>query len=159
MPVPAIFYAHRCESPLKSTNQVGRFYRMTFQNGGHDCGKWPGRSLGMKLKCQIAAIGVKNRQVCPHQSFAKFARDFRWRSNSLRSAYKIARCVAGFRQAEYIQPFTKFVREIQDHLLSLSFVSFAKRFSRYTIKDACYKINLTLTLILTLIRLSFSKNN
>ena len=100
MPVPAIFYAHRCESPLKSTNQVGRFYHMTFQNGGHDRGKWPGRSLGMKLKCQIAAIGVKNRPVCPHQLMAKFARDFRWRSNSLRSAYKIARCVAGFKGVE-----------------------------------------------------------
>ena len=42
--------------------------------------------------CHIAAIGEKNRQVCPHQSVA----DFRWRSNSPRSAYKIARCVAGF---------------------------------------------------------------
>ena len=31
----------------------------------------------------------KNRQVCPHH--------FRWRSNSPRSAYKIARCVAGFK--------------------------------------------------------------
>ena len=30
---------------------------MTFQNGGHERGKWPGRSLG--IKCQIAAIGVK----------------------------------------------------------------------------------------------------
>ena len=96
MPVPAIFYAHRCESPPRSTNQVGRFYHMTFQNGGHDRGKWPGRSLGMKLKCQIATVGVKNRPVCPHQSMAKLARDFRWRSNSLRSVYKIARCVAGF---------------------------------------------------------------
>ena len=69
---------------------------MTFQNGGHDRGKWPGRSLGMKLECQIVAICVKNRPVCPHQLMVKFARDFRWRSNSLRSAYKIARCVAGF---------------------------------------------------------------
>ena len=76
MPVPAIFYAHRCESPPKSTNQVGRFYHMTFQNVGHDRGKWPGRRLGMKLKCQIAAIGVKNRPVCPHQSMAKFAAIF-----------------------------------------------------------------------------------
>ena len=55
-------------------------------------------SLGMKLKCQIDAIDVKHRPVCPHQSKAKFARDFRWRSNSLRSAYKIAGCVAGLRQ-------------------------------------------------------------
>ena len=70
VPVPAIFYAHRCESPLKSTHQVGRFYHMTFQNGGHERGKWPGRSLGIKLKCQIAAIGVKNRPVCPHQSMS-----------------------------------------------------------------------------------------
>ena len=28
MPVPAIFYVHRCESPVKSINQVGRFYHM-----------------------------------------------------------------------------------------------------------------------------------
>ena len=48
----------------------------------------------MKLKCQITAIGVKNRLACPHQSMAKFSRDFSWRSNSQRSAYKIARCVA-----------------------------------------------------------------
>ena len=48
------------------------------------------------LKCHIAAIGKKNRQVCPHQSVAKIACDFRWRSNSPRSAYKIARCVTGF---------------------------------------------------------------
>ena len=32
VPIPAIFYAHRCESPVKSTNQVRRFY--------HDCSKW-----------------------------------------------------------------------------------------------------------------------
>ena len=70
------FYAHRCESPLKSTNQVGRFHHKTFRNGGQERGKWPGRSLGMKLKCQIAVIGVKNRPVCPYQSMAKFARDF-----------------------------------------------------------------------------------
>ena len=50
------------------------------------------------LKCHIAAIGEKNRQVCPHQSVAKIACDFRWRSNSPRSAYKIARCVAGFKK-------------------------------------------------------------
>ena len=88
VPVPAIFYAHRCESPLKSTNEVRRFYHMTFQNVGHERGKWRGRSLGVKLKCQIA-ICVKNRPVRPHQSMGKFAHDFRWRSNSLRSAYKI----------------------------------------------------------------------
>ena len=43
----------------------------------------------------IAAIGEKNRQVCPHQSVAKIVCDFRWRSNSPQSAYKIAKCVAG----------------------------------------------------------------
>ena len=31
VPVPAVFYTHRCESPVKSTHQVGRFYHMTFQ--------------------------------------------------------------------------------------------------------------------------------
>ena len=77
VPVLAILYGHYCESPVKSTHQVGRFYHMNFQN------------------CHIAAIGEKNRQVCPHQSVAKIACDFRWRSNSPRSAYKIARCVAG----------------------------------------------------------------
>ena len=48
---------------------------LTFQNGRQEREKWPGRSLGMKLKCQIAAIGVKNRPVCPRQSMAKFAGD------------------------------------------------------------------------------------
>ena len=87
---------------------------MTFQNGGHDRGKWPGRSLGMKLKCQIAAIGVKNRPVCPHQLMAKFkfARDFRWRSNSLRSAYKIASCVAGFMRLHLQASFIKYVSTV-----------------------------------------------
>ena len=66
-----------CESPVKPTHQVGRFYHMSFQN------------------CHIAAIGEKNGQVCPHQSVVKIACDFPWRSNSPRSAYKIARCVAG----------------------------------------------------------------
>ena len=37
------FYAHRCELPVKSISQVGRFYHMN-----------------------NAAIGKKNRQVCPH---------------------------------------------------------------------------------------------
>ena len=79
MPVPAIFYVYCCESPVKPTHQVGRFYHTSFQN------------------CHIAAIGEKNRQVCPQQSVAKIACDFRWRSNySPRSAYKIARCVAIF---------------------------------------------------------------
>ena len=79
VPVPAIFYGHCCESPVKLTHQVRRFYHMTFQN------------------CHIAAVGEKNRQVCPHQSVAKIACDFRWQSNSPLSAYKIFRCVAGFK--------------------------------------------------------------
>ena len=77
--VPAIFYDHCCESSVRPTHQVGRFYHMTFH-------------------CHIAAFGEKNHQVCPHpQSLvAKIACDFRWRSNLPRSAYEIARCVAGF---------------------------------------------------------------
>ena len=56
VPVPAIFYVHRCELAVKSINQVGRFYHMTM------------------LKCHIAVIGEKNRQLCQHQSVAiKFA--------------------------------------------------------------------------------------
>ena len=86
VPVPAIFYAQRCESPVKSTNQVGRFYHMTLVQNA------PRWSLGTRLKCHIVAIGEKNRQVCPHQSVAKIACDFRWRSNSPPSTYKIARC-------------------------------------------------------------------
>ena len=53
----------------------------------------------------IAAIGEKNRQLCPHQSVAKIACDFRWWWNSPRSAYKIARCVAGFRSTENMTLF------------------------------------------------------
>ena len=48
-----IFYAHRCKSPVKSTNQVGRFYHMTFQNA-------PRWSLETRLKCHIAAIGKEH---------------------------------------------------------------------------------------------------
>ena len=60
------------------------------------------------LKFHIAAIGEKNRQVCPHQSVAKIACDFRWRSNSPRSAYKIARCVAGLSgQLHLRSPFSR----------------------------------------------------
>ena len=81
MPVPVVFYVYCCESPVKPTHQVGRFYHTSFQN------------------CHIAAIGEKNRQVCPHQSVAKISYDLCWRSNSPRSAYKIARCVAGLREA------------------------------------------------------------
>ena len=48
VPVPArSLYPHRCESPIKSTNYVGRFYHMAFQNGGHERGKWPGCNLNM----------------------------------------------------------------------------------------------------------------
>ena len=108
MPVPAIFYAHRCESPLKSTNQVGQFYNMTFQNGGHDRGKWPGRSLSGN------EIEVPNRRDRRKKSPGVSAsingeiRDFRWRSNSLRSAYKIAGCVAGFSFGEFkVQTFAR----------------------------------------------------
>ena len=79
------FLRHCCESPVKPTHQVGRFYHMSFQN------------------CHITAIGEKNRQVCPHQSVAKIACDFRWRSNSPRSAYKIASCVAGFTDQSIFQ--------------------------------------------------------
>ena len=50
--------------------------------------------------CHIAAIGEKNRQVCQHLSVVKIASDFRWLSNSPRSAYKIARCVAGLRDLD-----------------------------------------------------------
>ena len=88
MLVPATFYGHCCKSPEKPTHQVGRFYHMTFQN-------W-----------HIAAIGEKYRQVCPHQSVAKIACDFRWRSNSPRSAYKIAKCVAGLRKISFCSQST-----------------------------------------------------
>ena len=73
VPVPAIF--------LRSSLRVGWFYHMN-----------------------DAAIGEKkNRQVCPHQSVAKITCDFRWRSNSLRSSYKMPRCVASLRRiASYV---------------------------------------------------------
>ena len=83
VPVSEIFYTHRCESPAKkSTNQVRRVYHRSFQNTPAP---------------QNAAIGEKNRQVCPNQSVVKIAWDFPWRSNTLRSTYKIARCVSGLR--------------------------------------------------------------
>ena len=50
----------------------------------------------------------KNRQVCPHQSVAKIACDFRWRSNSPRLAHKIARCVTAFKRLN--KPTTKYQR-------------------------------------------------
>ena len=45
--------------------------------------------------CHIAAIGEKKS---PGVSASIAPSDFRWRSNSPRSAYKIARCVAGLRE-------------------------------------------------------------
>ena len=72
--VPAIFYVYCCESPVKPTHQVGRFITWVFKTA------------------TSPRSAKKNRQVCPHQSLAKIACDFRWRSNSPRSA-KIARCV------------------------------------------------------------------
>ena len=51
----------------------------------------------MKLKWQIAAIGVEKSPIVS----ASISGEIRWRSNSLRSAYKIARCVAGFRSPTY----------------------------------------------------------
>ena len=69
------------------------------------------------MKCQIAAIGEKNRLVCPHQSMAKFARDFRRRSNSLQSAYKIARCIAGLSHNSTICcPFILLTKEIHHEI-------------------------------------------
>ena len=66
VPVPAIFYGHYCESPVKSTHQVGRFSHMNFQN------------------CHIAAIGEKNRYVCPHHN--------RWRKSlAIFAGYQIRR--------------------------------------------------------------------
>ena len=88
---PAFAKCARCRDFLRlllriasKTNPSGwAIYHMSFQN------------------CHIAAIGEKNRRVCPHQSPAKIAGDFRWRSNSQRSAYKIARCVAGFSNSKF----------------------------------------------------------
>ena len=70
--VPAILYAHSCESPttFKSANQFRRFYycNMTFPNEEHERAKWPGCSLK-----EIATIGIENRLVCPYQATTKFA--------------------------------------------------------------------------------------
>ena len=57
---------------VKSTNQVRRFYHLNNVEVPHRHDR------------------RKSHQVCPHQSVAKIACDFRWRSNSPRSAYKIA---------------------------------------------------------------------
>ena len=72
VPVPAIFYVYCCESPVKPTHQVGRFYHMSFQN------------------CHIATIGEKNRQVCPHAIFAgdQIRRDRRIKSPGVSLALK-----------------------------------------------------------------------
>ena len=58
--------------------------------------------------CHITAISEKNRQVCPYQSLVKIACDFRWQSNSPRSVYKIARCVAGLRSVVESYPLCSF---------------------------------------------------
>ena len=42
MPIPLIFYAHRCESLV---NQDGLFYHMTFQNGGSSAKMEPGSKV------------------------------------------------------------------------------------------------------------------
>ena len=57
-------------------------------------GTW---SLGTRLKCHVAAIGEKNRQVCPHPVGGVNRSRFSLAINSRRSANKIARCVAGLR--------------------------------------------------------------
>ena len=57
---------------------------------------------GNKVEVPHRRDRQKNRQVCQHQSVAKIACDFRWRSNSPRSAYKIARCVAGLRNQSFL---------------------------------------------------------
>ena len=44
--------------------------------------------------------------VCSHQLVAKNACGFRWRSNSARSAYKIARCIADFSKSYILWPIT-----------------------------------------------------
>ena len=54
VPVPAILYVCCCESPVKPTHQVGRFYHMSFQNS------------------HIAAIGEK---------IARCVRINRWRKS------------------------------------------------------------------------------
>ena len=70
------FYIYSCESTVKPTHQVGRFYHMSFQN------------------CHIAVIGEKKS---PGVS-ASIGGD-----QIHRSAYKIARCVAGLRISEMVE--------------------------------------------------------
>ena len=73
--VPAIFYGHCCESPVKLTHRWDRAIL------SHDFSKLP-QCRGRRKK----------------SSSEQIADDFRWRSNSPQSAYTIARCVAGFKQ-------------------------------------------------------------
>ena len=67
--VPAIFYAHRCELPVKSISQVGRFYHMNNIEVPHHRDRRkisPGVSasiggenrLRLSLAIKFAAIGV-----------------------------------------------------------------------------------------------------
>ena len=68
VPVPAMFYAHQCESPVKSINQVGRFYHDFSERSSMEPGKVevPGVSssiggenhLRFSLAIKFAAIGV-----------------------------------------------------------------------------------------------------
>ena len=55
MPVPAIFYVHRCELPVKSINQVGRFYHMNNVEVPHR------RDRRKKSPDVSASIGGENR--------------------------------------------------------------------------------------------------
>ena len=85
-----------CSSPrFRTLIGVNRQYAKPIRLG--DFITRPRWSLGTKFELQIAAIGVENCKVCPHQSTAKLVRKFSWGSNSPRSTYKIAWCVAGFR--------------------------------------------------------------
>ena len=78
------FYGHRCELPVKSINQVGRFYHMNNVESA-------------------TSIGGEN---CLR---------FRWRSNWPRSAYKIARCVAGVQTTKFSHLSTMYT-DIPDRL-------------------------------------------
>ena len=99
-PFPRFSMLHRCESPVKSTNQVGRFYHMTFQNA-------PRWSPGTKLKCHIAAIGEKIARCVRINRRPKSLAIFTVESNWPRSAYEIARCVAGFRLLTLLNIYNK----------------------------------------------------
>ena len=68
VPIPAIFYTYRCESPVKSTDKVGWFCHVPFQNT-------PRWNPGTRSKCHVAANGEKTRRVCQHQSVEKIACD------------------------------------------------------------------------------------